>query len=307
MSTGDSGFAAAKHFEHTQGPGSRLDFKETRHAFALYSVAHAHSPPVTDGKDPALRILGCFSSAAAAQAHAKKVMKSDPGASLFLAPTHEWTLACSSLKNAVDSSHTKEKISKFLKRHEIEKSVSKAKFEQHQEDLRNRSDEADAAKAANEMEEAVQKKMRELDEKEAEEAEKKEEDEDFVRVEEVALTSDCKVLNQEVVVISIIIDKEEMQKNGDAPEFLFRVYRCCKSEDEADGFVRNVASRRVVDHDLHAIDVGEWVRPLTDVKHQRKKYRDSRLDSIMNSDNKDDKLDEVKADMAAESADGTLV
>ena len=114
-------------------------------------------------------------------------------------------------------------------------------------------------------------------------------------------------LNQEVVVISFLIDKEEMQKNGDAPEFLFRVYRCCKSEDEADGFVRNVASRRVVDHDLHVIDVGEWVKPLTDAKHQKKRYRDSRLDAIMHPENKDDKLDEVKAEMAAESADGTLV
>ena len=235
-------------------------------------------------------------------------MKADPGASLFLAPTHEWTLACSSLKNAVDSSHTEEKISKFLKRHDIEKNVSKARFEQHQEELRNRTDEADAAKAAKEMEEAVQKKMKELDEKEAEEVEKNEENEDdFVRVEEVTLTSECKPLNQEVVVISFIIDKEEVQKNGDAPEFAFRIYRCCKSEEEADGFVRNVASRRVVDHDIHIIDVGEWMKPLTDAKHQKKRYRDSRLDSIMHTENKDDKLEEVKAEMAAESADGTLV
>ena len=76
MSGGDSGFAPARHFDYTTGPGSRAAFEEERQKVVLYSVAHAHSPPVTDGHDPALRIIGCFPSAAAAQAHAKTIMRS---------------------------------------------------------------------------------------------------------------------------------------------------------------------------------------------------------------------------------------
>ena len=265
----------SKMFDKTSGPGSALPFKDNKHNFFLFSISHTGVPPIaTDPTNPAIRIYGTFASAVAAKNHAARIMKADPTCHLGIGETHKWTLVANTIKSLQDEKYVNDKTSKLLKRHEIELSVREAKFKQHQEELRN----------ATVIKDEVPLETGKLDESEPDNMEN-------TTIEEVdsnlpVLTSDCIPVNQSVYCVSFVNDDPA----EDVPEFLFKVYRTCRDDTEADGYVRNVASRNVIDNDIYVVDTGEWVHPLTDSKYVPKTYRDKRLNDMMKRDMTPDEL-----------------
>ncbi|CAZ69748.1 hypothetical protein [Emiliania huxleyi virus 99B1] len=280
----------SRNFEKTSGSGSRLPFKDTKQTHVLFSISHVGVPPIaTDPTNPAIRIYGTFGSAAAAAHYGKKIMTVDPTCHLGICETHSWTLAASNINYLQDPDYIKTKTEKLMKRADVENSVREARFKQHQEELRNATIIKDEKPiTAEKMEDATPTEP---------------------TIEEVVdnnlpvLTSDCIPINQSVYCISVINDDPV----EDVPEFLFYIYRTCRDEAEADGYVRNVASRNVLDHNIYVVDSGEWVFPVTDIKFAPRTYRDKRLNDLMNRDMSPDELLAQIDENVASNASGAVL
>ncbi len=259
-------FVAAKNFDRTGGSGSKLPFKDPNNQFLVYSVSHKQVPPIaTDPKNPAIRVYGTFPTRQTAQTYATKLQSVDPTCSILLSNLHDWVLVCDSLDKLQDQDYITEKSKLLLKRHHVENSVRHARFKQHQDELRNN-------KALDE-DTPVKIEQSALEKPEIEEI-----------IEEIlpnnlpVLTADCMLANQSVICLSFIKD----EPTSDNHEFMFYAYRACKDEDEAGNYVKDVASRKVDDHDIYVVETGQWVFPLSDAKHAPKYYRDKRLHELMN-------------------------
>ena len=274
----------SRNFEKTTGPGSNLPFKDSKHSHFLFSISHSGVPPIAnDPTNPAIRIYGTFASADTAVKHGKKIMAVDPTCHLGIGECHKWTLACCNLKNLADPEYIQTKTERLLKRSTIENSVREARFKQHQDELRK----------ATVITDEVPLNQKTIDEIE--------EEPNAPVTEEIVndlptLTSECMPVNQSVFCVSVIND----EPSEDVPEFLFYVYRTCRDETEADGYVRAVASREVSDHNIYVVDCCEWVFPMTDMKFAPKTYRDKRLNDIMNRDmTQEELMKEIDASAAS--------
>ena len=195
----------------------------------------------------------------------------------MLCETHRWNLATFSTELAKDADYVKSKTDLLLKRSQVEANVSKARFEQHREELRN------ATTVAEEDEKPIDTEV-------PKDGEEFEMCPSFQEEEAVPppLSADCKIANQDFLSVSFIKEPKTEEK----PEFLFYVYIFSKSEDDLDGYVRNVASRRVKEHDILTLDACEWVFPFSETK-LNKIYRDDRLNDFMNKNSNEDAIHEV--------------
>lgn len=279
----------SQNFEKTTGPGSKLPFKDSKHTHFLFSISHSGVPPIAnDPTNPAIRIYGTFPSADAAVKHGKKIMDADPTCHLGVGECHKWTLACCNLKNLADSEYIQAKTSRLLKRNNIENSVREARFKQHQEELRK----------ATVIKDEVPLNQKKIGEDEPETPAIVEVVNDLP-----TLTSECMPVNQSVFCVSVVND----EPSEDVPEFLFYVYRTCRDETEADGYVRGVASREVSDYNIYVVDCCEWVFPMTDMKFAPKTYRDKRLNDIMNRDMTPEELMKEIDATSASNASGAVL
>ena len=278
----DSG-AVKNVFEKKPG-FSNVPFVDQMQRFVLYSVSHAQSPPIaTDPKNPAIRLYGAFQNEKTAIAHAQKVMSSDPTTSIMLCETHRWNLATFSTELAKDATYVKTKTDLLLKRSQVEASVSKARFEQHCEELRK-------ATTVSEQEEKPLSTTTPTDDDDFELVNKDIETNNNNGNENEGnqnvpppLSADCKLANQDCFCISFIKEPQE----EDNPEFLFYVYWFSKNEDEMDGYIRNVACRRVKEHDILVAEACEWIHPYSDTSKINKIYRDDRLNDFMKRNSTD--------------------
>ena len=280
----------AQNFEKTSGPGTKLPFKDTKQTHFLFSISHVGVPPIaTDPTNPAIRIYGTFGSAAAAANYAKKIMAADPTCHLGIGETHSWTLAASNLNYLQDAEYIKTKTETLLKRADVENSVREARFKQHQDELRKATVIKDEKPITTEKMEDAAPEVPAIEE--------------VVENNLPVLTSDCIPINQSVYCMSVVNDDPA----EDVPEFLFYIYRTCRDEAEADGYVRNVASRSVMDHNIYVVDSGEWVFPLTDMKFAPRNYRDKRLHDLMSRDmSPEDLMAEIDAKTASNASGAVL-
>ena len=270
----DAGIEAVQqHFETTDGSGRGLPFKDPDQKWILYSISHEKVPPLApDASSPGIRFYGCFKNEKMAKHYAEKIIAVDTGTSLFMGKSHAWILAPRSIVNYQDADYVTKKTETLLKRSKIECDVQTARFKQHQDELKSKALSEEDAK---EMVEPEEEKGEE-DKEEKNEVEEEEDEEDDGRP---MLTTECIPANQVNMICSFINDEK---KNADSPEFLFYCYRSCRDDDESDGFIKNVASKQVTEHDIFNVCNGEWLFPIRDHKTCKKIYRDKRLNEIMN-------------------------
>ena len=297
-------------FDKTSGPGSNLPLVDKQQAFVLYSVSHEKSPPVSDATNPALRVYGSFATSKGAAKFAEKIKSCDPTCCLFVAKTGEWVLACSSLNKYSQEGYIESTTKNMLKRHEVERNVSQEKFKQHREELR-----ANTPIDESESRPVLQEPMEEKEEQQEQNnsAINNENDVDDEEDGMPVLSQDCKILDQNFMAISFVLEKAKRSDGSITTnhEFLFNVHRVLKSEEEADGFVRNVVSKSIIDHNVLVADVGAWLRPYTEIDNVKKHYRDSRLNDLMDrngNENYEDLMEGcTKNQYAPDDTSGTLV
>ena len=248
----------SKFFQSVSSTGADHQFRDPAQQHVLFSVSHTEmSPRSLVPSQPALRIYGLFESAEAARAHAQTVMQCDPACNVQVDLAHKWILACRNIQRLSDGQLVSHKTQKLLDAYEATRIVSDKEFEANRKEQR-----AGGATLA------------------AEDAEEPHACQD-AKAANPHISRLAEVRAQSVVVLSCVKDTSE----GEPPEFLFRAYRACESEQEADQFVRNVASREVQDFDIDVINACEWVYPQqADGSTIRTEvYRDDELQRIMST------------------------
>ena len=275
LSAMDEGAPPSENFEATSGPGSALPFRDKNQSFVLYSLTHVGIPP--RGGEAGLRVYGAFPTKNSAKAFAKNIQEADPTCSLAIAPTHEWILIPKNVDLLSDAEYINKETERLLKRLSVENSVSKARFEQHQKELREKSavPEEDCPIMVEKMDDDEKARLEKGDTS-ADPKPDPGNDPDFVDV-PIPLPMTCKLSNQESVVISFVFD----DKTKTDQEILFKVYRVCRNDEEASNFARNVVCKNVKDVDVDVADCGEWLLPLNGRQNIERHYRDKRLDDLM--------------------------
>ena len=244
-------------FERVEGGGVDYPFQDETHSFVLFSTSHVGMRPFSLlPSEPALRVYGTFATREEAIQHAAVVQQCDQGCDLQLDETHKWIVGCSTKERMTDEAEVEGKRETILKKYVTERKV-----------------------AANEFVDNVNNQLT------GGSVPKKEEEEvcEALEVKSKAplhISRMAEVRDQSVVVMSCLPDTE-----GSPPEFLFKVYRCCSSEAEADAFIRNVAAGEVTDFDIDVVNSCEWVYPqqASGEKIRKEVYRDPELGKIMTS------------------------
>jgi len=250
------------HFGETRGQGSSLPFYDTSQSIVLFSVSHVKMPPIAaDAKSPAVRFYGCFANRESALAFATRVVACDPACNIQMANTHSWVVACSNAERCTDVEYCDAKIGRLTAHHQAAIESAKVEFNARSATLKQAGPEPEM------LREPV-----------------------TVRADSPAaatpvttsfLDASCTLAFQSVLCVSFVKDELDL----DEPEFMFRVFRACKDEMEAAGYIKAVASKRVIDHSIDVVDLCVWGYPQSDAASETT-YRNKLLDDIMRGQSK---------------------
>jgi hypothetical protein len=211
--------------------------------------------------EPALRVYGAFPDETSALQHAAIVQGIDPACNLQLNRTHEWIVAAHSAERLSNAEVMEKKRSDILSHNRSSMASADRDFRHN---LENKVTGGSLAEDDQECSDSCPIQVQDAGKKA------------IPRISRMA-----EVRDQGVVVISVLPDK--VHEEGEPPEFIFKVYRCCENEESADLFVRNVASVEVTDHDIDVVTACEWLYPQqAHGKNIGKElYRDEELQNIM--------------------------
>lgn len=288
--------------------GDDPPFQDPEHQWVVFSLSHVRMPPLaTDASKPAVRIYGCFPDSESATEYACTIVApSAPGCSIMLDRAHKWVLACREAARLADADLVERKTHALLEAHDARVKVELETFRERKARLQE-----EAARAAQRVEEmappSAQGGSDDEDEEEAAlaaamapssaDVTPAREDEKR-RAAGSVLPRTCELSGQAFIVASFVQDKIDV----DEPEFLFRVYGAFASEVEADRYVRNVASKHVLQHDLDVVVAQKWLYPMQppDV---RTVYRSTELTKIMDYHRSEPaKVDAFKREVAMHQA-----
>ena len=272
-----AGVPSAANFERVDAIGDDPPFANEEQEWVLFSISHSGFAPVArDARYPGLRIYGCFDTQEAATEYAHRALvPSDPNCSIHLNRTHEWICPCKNVKNMSDLDYVRKHTETLLSAHTSQLEKSRVDFRENMD------------------------KMQQADESVEPLIETTETDEDGVGTSEAvdgaqeraggdrtgavasgnhtaALPRTCELSGQSFVCASFVQDTQSPEE----PEFLFKVYGCFNTLEDADRYVRNVAGERVTEYDINTITLLKWVFPTRDVDVLTK-YRAPELTKIM--------------------------
>ena len=260
------------------------EFMMESQKFVLFSISHVEMAPICkDRTQPAVRIYGTFDDRDSAVQHAASIQACDPNCNLQCDETHKWILACSSVAKLTDESYVHAKAERILKRSLVELEESKEEFieDVHDKMSKNTPDMKIAEDAGGNDDDSRVVSANESNDVEVDGKQK------YASV----LNASCQVIDQQLVVVSFIVDKED-----DPPEFLFKVYGCFPNKEESNVYVRNTAAPRVSDYNLDVCNTCQWLYPQLELSGQapsKQVYRSSELTKIM--DNHQSQPDRVEA------------
>lgn len=244
---------SGEFFEKAAGIGDDPPFKDDDQEWVLFSVSHEFMNPRSVVRNqPALRIYGCFASQEDAQMYASTIMANDTRCNIQLNKTHEWILACRCEDNLRDAEYVSSKTKRLLKIHESRILKSKEEFKENVESM---------------QEDGKVKISEKLCPKFVRETEKGKKQ---------TLPQQCQLVDQTMAVLSFVQDDDK-----ESPEFLFNVYACTRSDVEADRYVRNVLSLKILDHDIDVVSTGKWIFPTVELENVKNEYRSPELTKIM--------------------------
>ena len=296
------------HFGATTGTGTSLPFYDNAHAIVLFSISHVGMPPIAvDPRAPAVRFYGCFESRALAAAFARRVQACDPTCNIQMGDTHKWILACSTAGRCTDAAYGGAKIARLVEHHAAAMESTKLAFIARGAALRLAGPEPDvnaavailcdngpATTEASSTAAAVNVAIIEdpiTDETTLHTAVFVDADAAAVPLSDTSSAADaapplatfldasCTLAFQSVLCVAFVKDELEPME----PEFMFRVFRSCKDEAEAGGYIKAVASKYITDHSIDVVDMCTWGFPQSETAIQTT-YRNKQLDDIMRND-----------------------
>lgn len=226
---------------------------------ALVSLGTAVTAPCPlDPTRPTLRVYGAFADRDEALEHAEVVRGVDPTCSLALVPCGEWFLMPIDEAMRDDPEARERRCQEHLAAH-------RAAQEQHRDEHRR-------AVAGGRCDTPYDTRPPML----TEEQEEEEEAERTVYKPPRKLRVGAEVRGQRVVVVSTIPHS--------AGECLVKVHACFDEVGDADGWIRGVASRIIVDDALMVAPTCEWIFPNAATHlEQKEHYRVGELQRIMDN------------------------
>ena len=246
-------------FERLHDGEQTISFKCPNQQWVLYSISHVGMAPVsTDPRNPALRIYGTFETPEDARTQAMLIAQSE-SCSLLISKTHEWIVAVRDTNHLSDSTATEAHIQKVIDAHQQSRRESSVEFDKNVADKHI----------------PIPEKMDKQEDVEMS-------DGPFQPLGIPAATKlprTLEVRDQAVAAVSFLCDAPDVP----APEFLFRVYSCFGSVQDADRYVRNCAGDHVKSFDVDVVSTCEWLHPqkCTTSDVSKEVYRSTELNSIM--------------------------
>jgi hypothetical protein len=241
---------------------------------ALLSLSQKGFAPRSADGASAIRVYGCFPSAEEAREHAALVEQHDPGVSLLCHPVGEWGVAVETPDRlALAPTLRDAKLKAYMRRRRTSEEV----FERRRQralDVSDASGTSAPLSTADDLDDVDD------DDDARARAGAAADGADGAVVDGAAprrrrLAAAAQLCGQRVAAISFVVD--------DTSEFLYCVHGCLDSHDEADAFVRNDVSRRIVDFVTDVVATCAWVFPATmgDDIIRSEHFRHEELDKIM--------------------------
>lgn len=246
---------AVTYFPKTDG-AARLPAAPPGQAWVLASMGTAVLAPVpADPARPALRVYGAFATKQDAAEHADVVRSLDPRCSLLVLQRGEWALMPRTEAARDDRAENARRVEAVLARHRGEQAQEAAEFERV---VRERSD------------------------RPAPRPLPAEDDPDVADAEAAVygaprrLRAGGEVRGQAAMAVSIVPDADG--------ECIVAVHGCFETVADANEWVRNVATRSVVDDDVYVVPTCEWCYPNAVRQTQgAEHYRADELQRIMDA------------------------
>ena len=235
----DPNDAETTHFSAAAG-APRLPLRRDDQAWVLLSMGTAVlAPRPLDPTRPALRVYGAFATREEAAEHAAEAVRPlDATCSLVVARAHEWVLMPQTEDALTDAAAAAARLERRLRAHRLRRADESDEFDRIRA-ARTYAEPSAAARAAAEDPDAAREQA------EADAA---------VYRPPRRLRAGAEVRGQAAVALCTVPDET-------AGECLVKVLGCFESTAEADAWVRNVASRAVVEDDVLVAPTCEWLYP----------------------------------------------
>jgi len=222
----------SKYFDPVESSGTDLPFDRHDQVYTVFSLSTKGIPPkAINPLQPAFRIVGCFPTLTEAKEHAEHVSESNPSTSLFIDQCRNWIVAPDTIEHMTDAEHMTKVKEKLLSRYADERKNDNEEFEQ--------------ARKGDEIERTLRKSTND-------------------DVDDVPVTTQnskshiirgrCDIQGQDLAVVVLL-------PNRDTGEFAFQVMGCFSKQEDADRWIRNVVSRKVVNYDIHVVSTCQWIFP----------------------------------------------
>ena len=246
--------SASAHFPSSDAPVPE-DLDEQRHVLVSFGTAVLAPVPV-DSSRPALRVYGAFRERDEAIEHMQIVAAADPRCSFLILKRDAWVLLPTTERVRDDPEESQRRIDAKLSAYEAAKREKDEYFDRVVRDRLERP----PPNAVPVDEEAV----REQEEAEA-----------CVYKPPRRLRAGVEVRGQSAFALCVLPDE--------FGECAIRILGCFETSAEAEGWVQNVGSRQIVDHDIFVASTCDWVYPNGMVRGAQDRYRHDELQRIMDA------------------------
>ena len=247
--------------------GKSFGYLDSDQCFFLYSMSHNQIPPLCeDPKKPALNIIQAFSTKESALRHGAKLSTKHNDICLLLGSSHSWLPGCSSF----DDIETIEKEQDFV---DNILSLHNSKIESDRKSFRDRVQEKGESVDHNLKKERREKKKETVFSNTR--SQTFEEKDQFVETDNITLPVDD---DQKIAVVAIAIRPDDT----DTLTYVFQFLRNFDVEDEADAYIRNIASERIPNFDIVTMRCGRYNRIELENSKTKSFYRDEKIQKIMN-------------------------
>lgn len=267
-----AGVPSNANFERVEAIGDDPPFVNEEQMWVLFSTSHSgFAPRAKDPRYPGIRVYGCFDTQENAIEYANEVLRRvDPNCSIQLNKTHEWICACKNATNLTNADYVNKKTNTLLSVHDSQLQKSEVTFKENVRKMQQANGSVEPLK------ETTDEDGPDEDNNNGKDKSTGDQESGAASGGSKMLSRSCELSGQTFMCVSFVHDTE----SPDEPEFLFKVYGCFNTLEDADRYVRNVAGERVTEYDLNVITLLKWIFPTRDVDVLTQ-YRSSELTKIM--------------------------
>lgn len=215
------------------------------------------APRPLDATRPTLRVYGAFANKAEALEHAQVVQSLDPRSSLMTVDVDEWLLLPRTTEHRDDATARSRRVADILREREATRERASQAFEAR----RGKAHVEDDGVTVATRDEEVRSRAEDDDDRDVYGAPRR-------------IRSGAEVRGQSTVALCVV--------PRDDGECLFRILGCFETTEEANEWVRSVATRRIVHEDVFVGRTCEWLYPNAR-QMDRLVYRVDELQRIMDT------------------------